>query len=157
MESNFETRPSAAEAAAQLHQLASDRNALAKRARAPWGLMAAFGVLGAWYVAAAAFTNPGANYEAPAHSFLPLVVVFVVLVHLLKRETGIQLRSLGWRGWTAALGAVAACCVLFSVSLGLVSVGLHWAVALAALVAFILVTWLVGVAVRSATEELRRG
>ena len=48
------------------------------------------------------------------------------------------------------------CLILFSISLGLVSFGARWAVLLTSLSAFGLVTWLGGIAFRSALNQLRR-
>lgn len=106
-------------------------------------------------MASAASTSPGENYEPPTSGWLALVGALII-THLLQRETGLRLRSMGARAGWALAGILAACLVLFSVSLGLVSLGLPWAVALTALVAFVTTTWLAGLAYRSALEELRR-
>ncbi|WP_232466141.1 hypothetical protein [Diaminobutyricimonas sp. LJ205] len=116
--------------------------------------MAALGGVGAWWVSTAAATNPGENYEARSSGWLALVSALVI-VYLIQRETGIRFRAMGARAGWAMTGIVAACLLLFSVSLGLVSFGLHWAVALTSLAAFAATTWLAGVAYRSAVESLR--
>ena len=68
------------------------------------------------------------------------------------------LAALGGVGaWWVGAGIVAACTVLFSVSLGLVASGLEWAVAFTSLAGSAATTWLAGVAYRSAFSTLRRG
>lgn len=144
------------EATEALQALSADRRRLTEHMPVPWTLMAAFGALGAWWVGSAATTTPGANYEAPSSVWLGLLGALVV-VHLLRRETGIRFRALGVRA-NATIGVIVVVgLVLFSVSLGLVSFGLHWAVALTSLAAFALVTWLAGMAFRSAVGRLDRG
>lgn len=81
----------------------------------------------------------------------------LVVAYLIQRETGIRFRKMGTRAGLAVSGIAAACLALYSISLGLVSFGLHWAVAVTSVVAFALTTWLAGVAYRSAAEQLRRG
>ncbi|MEV7974039.1 hypothetical protein [Cellulomonas sp. NPDC089187] len=144
------------EAARALDALAADRAQLVDRARVPWTLMAGFGAAAAWWVGSAAGTEPGAGYRAPASSWLALLGVLVI-AHLVRRELGIRFRSMGTRAGGAVTALVIGCLVLFSVSLGLVSLGAAWAVALTSLCAFGLTTWLSGVALRSAVAELRRG
>ncbi|MFT4468606.1 hypothetical protein ACMX2H_01725 [Arthrobacter sulfonylureivorans] len=85
------------------------------------------------------------------------LAVALVVVYLIHRETGVRFRSMGTRAGLAVVGIVVTCLVLFSVSLGLVSFGLHWSVALTSVVAFAVTTWLAGAAYRSAVENLRRG
>lgn len=143
------------EAASALDTLTEDRARLASRVEVPRTLMAAFGGVAAWWVASAASTSPGEHYEPPTSGWLALVGALII-THLLQRETGLRLRSVGARAGWALAGILAACLALFSVSLGLVSLGLPWAVALTALVAFVTTTWLAGLAYRSALEELRR-
>ncbi|MEX5296922.1 hypothetical protein QYM41_16725 [Kocuria sp. CPCC 205268] len=87
---------------------------------------------------------------------LALAIVLVV-IHLIQRETGIRFRNLGWQAGLAVAGIIIGCTVLFSVSLGLVSFGLHWATAITSIVAFALTTWLTGWAYRCAAQDLRRG
>lgn len=55
------------------------------------------------------------------------------------------------------LAVLVACLLLFSVSLGAVSLGMAWLVGVMSLVAFGVTTWLSGVAYRSAVERVRRG
>ena len=155
MENHSEV-PSPDEASAALNSLATDRERLAANVQVPWALLAAFGGLGAWWVSAAVATTPGENYEPPTTGWLALVGTLVV-AYLIRRETGVHFRKMGARAAWAVVGILAVCLVLFSVSLGLVSFGLQWAVALTSLVAFAATTWLAGVAFRSAVEQLRRG
>lgn len=155
MESNF-TPPSHVEAVSALATLSNDRERLAASVHVPWLLLAALGGVGAWWVSTAAATNPGENYEPPSSGWLALVGTLVV-AYLIRRETGVRFRQVGARAGWALVGIIAACLALFSASLGLVSFGLHWAVALPSLVAFAATTWLAGVAYRSAVEQLRRG
>ena len=155
MENNFRD-PTREEAAAALSALSSDREHLASSVRVPWPLLAALGGVGAWWVAAAAATNPGANYEPPSSSWLALVGALIV-VYLIRRETGVGFRKMGARAGWAIVGIIATCLVLFSVSLGFVSFGMQWVVAFTSLLAFATTTWLASVAYRSAVEHLRRG
>ncbi|MDP3951004.1 hypothetical protein [Microbacterium sp.] len=148
--------PSAAEATAALSTMSADKERLAASVHVPWVLLAAFGGVGAWWVSAATATHPGENYEPPSSGWLALVGALVV-AYLIRRETGVHFRRMGARASWAMVGIVAVCLVLFSVSLGLVSFGLHWAVTMTSLAAFVLTTWLAGVAYRSAVEQLRRG
>lgn len=122
----------------------------------PRMLLAGFGGVAAWWVGAAATTSPGENYEPPTMGWLALALALVV-AYLIQRETGIRFRKMGTRAGLALSGIVVACLALYSISLGLVSFGLHWAVAVTSVVAFALTTWLAGVAYRSAVEQLRRG
>ena len=155
MERNFEGRPSADDAAASLRDLASDRQTLADGVHVPKTLLAALGGVAAWWVAAAATANPGENYEPPTSGWLGLVAVLVIL-HLIRRETGIQFRKMGTRAIMAAIAILMVCLTLFSISLGLVSIGARWSVALTSVSAFGLVTWLAGIVYRSALDRLRR-
>ncbi|TFC82406.1 hypothetical protein E3T28_16005 [Cryobacterium sinapicolor] len=155
MENQFQD-PSPDEAAASLNTLSTDRERLAASVHVPWVLLAAFGGVGAWWVSAAAATNPGENYEPPSSGWLALVGTLVV-AYLIRRETGVRFRKMGTRAGWAIVAIAAACLVLFSVSLGLVSFGMQWAVTLTSLIAFAATTWLAGVAYRSAVEQLRRG
>lgn len=148
--------PSLDEATAALNALSTDRERLAASVHVPWVLLAAFGGVGAWWVSTAAATNPGDNYEPPSSIWLALVGTLVV-AYLIRRETGVHFRKMGARAGWATVGIIIVCLVLFSVSLGLVSFGMQWTVALTSLVAFAATTWLAGVAYRSAVEQLRRG
>lgn len=153
MESNHaEASRAAAEA---LDSLTMDRERLAGRLRVPWALMAAIGALAAWWVASAATARPGAAYEPPATGWIALLGVLVV-AHLVQRETGVRLGAMGARAAWATAGILVTCLALFSVSLGLVSLELAWAVALTSAVAFAVTTWLAGVAYRAAVEHVRR-
>ena len=154
MERNFEGRPSADDAAARLRDLASDRQTLADSVQVPRTLLAALGGVAAWWVAAAATANPGENYEPPASGWLGLVAGLVVL-HLIRRETGIGFRRLGTRATMASIAILMVCLTLFSISLGFVSLGARWAVTLTSMCAFGLVTWLAGIVYRSALDQLR--
>jgi hypothetical protein len=155
MENDYK-HPSSQEAVTALNELAEDRGRLAARVQAPWVLLAAFGGVAAWWVSTAAASSPGHNYEPPASGWLAIVGALIV-VHLIRRETGVRFRKMGVRAGWALTGILAVCLVLFSVSLGLVSFGLHWAVALTSMLAFAATTWLAGVAFRSAVKQLRRG
>ena len=143
------------EALDALAGLSADRARLAEGIRVPWSLLAGFGAVAAWWVGAAAGTAPGEDYDRPAVGGLALAVVLVI-IHLIQRETGVRFASMGRQAGMAVTGIVVGCLVLFSVSLGLVSFGLHWAVIAPSVVAFGLTTWLAGVAYRSAARNLRR-
>ena len=154
MERNFEGRPSADDAAASLRDLASDRQTLADGVNVPNALLAALGGVAAWWVAAAATANPGENYETPTSGWLGLVAVLVIF-YLIRREAGIRFRKMGTRAILATVAIFMVCLTLFSISLGLASLGARWAVALTSVSAFGLVTWLAGIAYRSALDQLR--
>ena len=80
----------------------------------------------------------------------------LIVAHLVQRESGIQFRALGGRSTWLIAAAFAICLALFSVSLGLVSLNLSWAVAIPSIVAFASTTWLSGLAYKAAVEQLRR-
>ncbi|MBP1325471.1 hypothetical protein JOF28_000703 [Leucobacter exalbidus] len=153
MENNF-SGPSPDAATDALNALSADREQLAANVNVPWALLAAFGGVGAWWVAGAASASPGESYEPPTSSWLAIVVTLVVS-YLITLETGIRFRSMGARAGWATVAIIAICLALFSLSLGLVSFGAYWAVSITSLIAFALTTWLAGVAFRSATEKLR--
>ncbi|MFP7761398.1 hypothetical protein [Marisediminicola sp. LYQ85] len=156
MENDFSNRPSAAEAAASLDDLELDRHTLAEGARVPRVLTAALGGVAAWWVGMAASTTPGADYEPPNTAWLAVAAVLVI-GYLIRRELGVKFRAIGAKAVGALVAILVLCLALYSVSLGFVSFGLTWAVALTSLAAFALVTWLSGVAYRSALDNLRRG
>jgi hypothetical protein len=153
MENDFQGRPSADEAAARLNELSGDRRALAGSTRLPRVLLAGYGGVAAWWVAGAATASPGENYQPPTSGWLALVAVLVI-AHLLNRETGIRFKSMGPGAAMAMGGILLVCLALFSVSLGLVALGVGWAVAFTSLAAFGAVSWLASVAYRSALDRL---
>jgi hypothetical protein len=140
----------AADAAAALAGMRSDREALAAAIPEPRWHLAALGAVAAAWVAQAVTTRPGSDYEAPTSTWLALVAVLVIMT-LIRHRTGIRFRRLGAR---ATL--LMACLALFSISLGLVVQGLGWAVSLTALAAFALVTRLSTLAFRAAVREIAR-
>lgn len=148
--------PSRDEAIHALEGLAADRDRLATGIRVPWLLLAGFGAVAAWWVSATATTTPGEDYEPPAVGGLVLAIVFVIM-HLIRRESGVRFKSMGMQAGLALAGIVVGCLALFSISLGLVSFGLQWAVTLTSITAFALTTWLTSVAYRSAAQRLRHG
>ncbi|WAP51627.1 hypothetical protein OL239_17955 [Arthrobacter sp. ATA002] len=154
MENNFRSQPSAHEAAARLSELSGDRRALADGTRIPRVLLAAYGGVGAWWVAGAAAAAPGENYAPPSSGWLALVAVFII-AHLMNRETGIRFQSMGRSAALAMAAIPAVCLALFSVSLGMVALGAGWAVVLTSAAAFGAVAWLAGVAYRSALDRMR--
>lgn len=155
MESEFQ-RPTRAEAASALSELGADRERLAESIRVPWPLLAGFGAVAAYWVGAAATAAPGEGYEPPASGLLTLALV-LLLMYLVQRKTGVRFRSMGFRAALAVAGIAAACLVLFSTSLGLVSLGLPLAVLFTSAAAFGVTTWLAAVAYRSAAVKLRHG
>ncbi|MBP3037755.1 hypothetical protein J2M53_16065 [Arthrobacter sp. zg-ZUI100] len=154
MENDFRGWPSADEAAARLSEMSGDRRTLADGTRVPRVLLAAYGGVAAWWVAGAAAASPGKNYEPPTSGWLALVAVLII-THLMNRETGIRFQRMGPGATMAMVAILVVCLTLFSVSLGLVSLGAGWAVAFTSLAAFGAVTWLALVAYRSALERLR--
>ena len=152
MESNF-TEPAPETAADTLKMLSTDNDRLSQR-RVPWVLLAGFGAVAAWFVAAAAITTPGGDYEPPATLWLALVVTLTI-AHLIQKETGIRFRKMGAKASLAFVGIIVAGLALFSASLGLVALGATWAVAVTSLAAFVITTLLARVAYDSALERLR--
>ncbi|AUZ88329.1 hypothetical protein CVO76_12300 [Arthrobacter agilis] len=148
--------PSRDEAIHTLKGLSADRDRLAAGIRIPWLLLAGFGAVAAWWVSAGATTSPGENYEPPAMGGLVLAIVLVI-TYLIRKKTGIRFKRMGLQAGLALASIVVGCLALFSISLGLVSFGLHWAVTLTSITAFTLTTWLASVAYRSAAQNLRRG
>lgn len=139
-----------------MNELTADRERLAENIKVPRALMAGFGGVAAWWVGMAAATSPGQAYQPPAMGWLALAVS-LVFVHLVQRDTGIRFRRMGPRALLAVAGAVVACLALYSISLALVSLGLHWGVVLTSVTAFASTTWLAGVAYSSAVARLRHG
>ncbi len=152
MESNF-TGPTPETAADTLKALSTDNDRLSQR-RVPWVLLAGFGAVAAWFVAAAATTTPGGDYEPPATLWLALVVTLTI-AHLIQKETGIRFQQMGTKATLAFAGIIVAGLALFSASLGLVAFGATWAVAVTSLAAFVITTLLARVAYDSALERLR--
>ena len=152
MESNF-TELAPETAADTLKMLSTDNDRLSQR-RVPWVLLAGFGAVAAWFVAAAAITTPGGDYEPPATLWLALVVTLTI-AHLIQKETGIRFRKMGAKASLAFVGIIVAGLALFSASLGLVALGATWAVAVTSLAAFVITTLLARVAYDSALERLR--
>ena len=150
---NYLQDPSPDDAAIALNTLTTDRERFAAGVDIPWALLAAFGAVGAWWVATAGATAPGENYEPSTSGWLALVGALVV-IHLIRRETGIHFRAMGARAGSAVAAIIVICLALFSISLGFVSFGLRWPVALTSLTAFAATTWLSGVAYRSARGTL---
>ena len=144
------------EAAAALDALSADREQLARNSQVPTALLAAYGGVGAWFVAASAGTQPGAGYEAPDSYWLAIVAVFVI-GYLVQQSTGLRFRAMGAGAMWAMLGILALCLSLYSVSLGLISLGATWAVALTSVLAFVGTMLLAGAAYRSASRKLARG
>jgi hypothetical protein len=145
----------AADAAAALRDVQADREALAARIPEPRAHLAGFGAIALAWVAQAATLSPGADYEPPTTSWVALVAALVLLV-LLRHRTGIRFREVGPRAVLLVLACLVVCLVLFSISLGLVAQGLAWGVAITALAAFGLVTWLATLAFRAAVARIHR-
>jgi multidrug transporter EmrE-like cation transporter len=143
------------DAAEYMAALSADRIELASRVRIPWALMAAFGALGAWWVASAVTTEPGDDYQPPLMGWMALLGVLIV-AHLVQRESGIRFRSVGGKATWVTVGIIAICLALFSISLALVTLDLSWAVAMTSAIAFVVTTVLAKVAYRSAVEHLHR-
>lgn len=139
-----------------LDALQADRDRLVEKARVPWLLLALFGGVAAWWVAATAVTHPGGAYEPSSSTWLAPVAALGI-AYFIRRQTGIGFRVMGARATWAVIAIIAMCMILFSVSLGLVSLGVHWAVALTSLAAFIGTTLLSAAAYRSALTRIRRG
>ncbi|WP_244185938.1 hypothetical protein [Arthrobacter agilis] len=86
-----------------------------------------------------------------------VLAIVLVITYLIRKKTGIRFKRMGLQAGLALASIVVGCLALFSISLGLVSFGLHWAVTLTSITAFTLTTWLASVAYRSAAQNLRRG
>lgn len=121
----------------------------------PWMLMAAFGALSAWVVGAAGMTEPGGNYEPPLEMWLALLGILVVS-HLVHRDAGIQFHRMGVRANAFIIGIFGLNLSLFSISLGLVSSGMPWAVSVTSIVGFVTTTAMAGIAYQQAVENVYR-
>jgi hypothetical protein len=154
MENNFSpSDPNESRAAAELlDELQADRERLARRSEAPRWLAPGFGLLAGLYVAGPAL--PG---EPRSGGFVTTaIIVGIVMVFLSSRATGVKFSRFGPRAWVAFAGAVLGGLFFFSVSLGLVSLGLHWWVIVPAAATFALVVWLTRVMSSSMRRNLNR-
>jgi hypothetical protein len=154
VENNFSANdPTAPRVAAELlDELQADRQRLARHAEAPRWLAPGFGLLAGLYVAAPAL--PG---EPRSGGFVTMAIIIgVLLVYLSSRATGVRFSRFGLAGWAAFSGAVVGGLIFFSVSLGLVSLGLHWWVIVPAAATFALVLWLTRAMLASMRRNLNR-
>jgi hypothetical protein len=153
MENNFGTddTDTTRNAADALHALQADRAQLANRMHTPSWFAPSFGFIAGAYVAAPAL--PGERVSDVV--LVVAILAAVVLSSAFYRVTGIRISRYGAREWVLFAAALVGTLMLFSVALGLVAGGLHWWVALPALAAFALVTWLVRVIASSMRERIR--
>ena len=144
------------EAQDRLALLEADRERLANNLATPWTLMTAAGAALAWFVADGVTANPGEGYTAGDGSLLAIAVLFII-GYFVQQQTGVQFRRLGGRAFAGALGVMVWTLAMFSVVLGLVSLGLRpWAVVP------VLLTWMVGTygcahVFRALVGSVRRG
>lgn len=140
---------------ADLNALHTDRARLASRLATPWTLMVAAGAGMAWYVAGAATSHPGADAEAGSGWILSWAILCLV-VYLVQRETGVRFRRVGGRGWAMLLGLGVLTFSMFSVSLGIVSLGYRVWAAVPVAVTWVLGTLGSGFVFRSCVESMNR-
>lgn len=117
-------------AAALLADVDSDRSALISRMNTPRWVAPTFGAIAAVCVA-----SPAAGDNRSGNSAL-LIIVGIMVVYLYHRATGVKLGSIGWEAWLIYAATLISCLLLLSVSLGLVSLELHWWVAAPTVAAF---------------------
>lgn len=142
------TTPSRDGAAATLQQLSTDRAQLDATAPTPSWLLVALALLaGGWVV------SPAVGSRTPGYLFA--LVGAVLAIDLARRTMGMQVKASGPRFWLVGFGWLAFTLLMYSVSLGLVSLELPLWVAVPAVVEMV-VTYLLGRLVdRWAREGLR--
>lgn len=123
--------PRSDDAAASLEQLRADRENLDRRTQAPAWLAPALALVGTGYVASPALTSEGSS--APAYA-MGLIAV-VVLLEVARRQTGRKDHGPTLRQWPLLGLLLLVVLLMFSISLGLVSLGHAAWVVLPALVA----------------------
>ncbi|MSS83438.1 hypothetical protein FYJ24_01390 [Actinomycetaceae bacterium WB03_NA08] len=150
------TTASPVEISNSIDLLDADRARLTQSVAIPWSLFFAYGGVGAWFVANAASTSPGADYRAPGSFFL-ILAVGLVITYLLEQRSGIRFRTMGGQAIVFVTALIVTLLALYSVSLGLVSLDLSWAVVFTTLAAFLAATVLSKLVFSSALKRTARG
>ncbi|MDN3495816.1 hypothetical protein QL996_07750 [Planococcus sp. APC 4015] len=132
-----------------LNELDADRTALAKRVKTPWWLAGGFGLMAVTFVISPAF---GGNANGV---IISSVVMAIALIAVYRARTGIKIAGSGTRPWLIVLSGLVIVLALFSVSLGLASLGLSWWIALPTLAAFAAVASLTFLFTRVVRERIR--
>lgn len=114
----------------RLNELHADRAALAERVTTPWWLAVGFGLIAATYIVTPAFEADAAGVVIVA------IVISIALIVAYQRTIGMKLGRIGARAWLALAGGMIVLLGLYSVSLGLASLQLHWWVAVPTVVGF---------------------
>lgn len=153
---NDSTSASSTEIHNSIDSLDADLTRLTQNVTTPWPLFVAYGGVGAWFVANAATTSPGADYQAPGSFFL-ILAVGLVITYLLEQRSGVRFRTMGGQAIGFMTALVVTLLALYSVSLGLVSLDLSWAVTFTTLAAFLAATVLSKLVFSSALKRTARG
>ena len=132
-----------------LNGLANDRAALASRVRTPWWLAAGFGFMAACFVVSPAFDG---NVDGVV---IASAVMACGLISAYRAATGVKLSASGRTMWLILALAVASVLTLFSVSLGLASLGLHGWIAVPTALAVVAAAALTYLSTRVARERMR--
>ncbi len=118
--------------------------------------MVASGAVFAWFVADAASATPGTQYQAN-HNNLLAIGALCVTAYFVERETGVRFRKMGLKAWALLAAVMIWTLLMFSVALGLVSLGHRLWIAVP-----ILLTWVIGTlgsagVFRTCVESMRHG
>lgn len=154
MENNLDASPhgETPSRASLLASLDADRAQLSKRMKSPRWLAPAFGLLAGLEVASAAF--PDTVLDAILGPLL--VVAGVMFVVLYSRSIGVRISAWTPAAWFLLAAALVVTLTFYSVARGLESFTLVWWIALPAVAAFLVVTGLVTVMLRSLVDRVLR-
>jgi hypothetical protein len=128
-------RPSSAQAQQLLHDLDSDRAALAERLTAPGWLYPLFALITAGYVA-----TPALRSSEPRNAVVGILIVGTIVALLTyPRLSGVRVGRIGVRGGALLAGLLLVTLLLLSTSYGLVASLSPWWVLAPAAVCFVVV------------------
>lgn len=128
-------RPSSTQAQQLLHDLESDRAALAERLAAPGWLYPLFALITAGYVA-----TPALRSSEPRNVVVGILIVgTIVLLLAYRRLSGVRIGRIGARGGVLLGGLLVVTLLLLSTSYGLVASLSAWWVLAPAAVCFVVV------------------
>lgn len=137
----------------RLADLRADRQNLATKMGGPGWLAPGLGLVAAIVVA-----GPAAGDGQWRNIMLAgAMAAGIVLTSSFHSRTGIKPSRVGMRAAGIYAGALGLTLVLLSVSFGLAAGGMNWWIAVTALVALVLVTWLVQLFVAATRDHLSHG